>query len=77
MDNLFKAQAADFAEFSKKAYHHLGLSYPKFFKMDNLSKLAFLGAELLLKASTMTVIPHWSLPTNHPAWTPTSNTSNP
>jgi hypothetical protein len=48
--SVFKTQAADFAEFSKKAYQHLGLSYPKFFKMDNLSKLAFLGAELLLKS---------------------------
>ncbi len=47
--SIFKTQAADFAEFSKKAYQHLGISYPKFFKMDNLSKLAFLGAELLLK----------------------------
>ena len=25
------------------------MNYPKFFKMDNLSKLAFMGAELLLK----------------------------
>ena len=31
-------------------YRHLQLDYPKFFKMDNLSKLGFLGAELLLNA---------------------------
>ena len=29
-------------------YHSLQLDYPKFFKMDNLSKLGFLGAELIL-----------------------------
>ena len=32
-------------------YHEMGLSYPKFFKMDNLSKLGYLSATKLLKAS--------------------------
>jgi hypothetical protein len=44
-----------FADFSKKAYQDLEISYPKFFKMDNLSKLAFLGAELLLKSESESV----------------------
>ena len=30
-------------------YHSLGLSYPKFFKMDSLSQLAFLATEMLLR----------------------------
>jgi 3-oxoacyl-[acyl-carrier-protein] synthase-1 len=30
-------------------YRSLKLDYPKFFKMDNLSKLGFLGSELILK----------------------------
>ena len=38
----------DFATFAKGAYKHLGIDYPKFFKMDALSKLAFLGMEYLL-----------------------------
>lgn len=46
--SLVKTEALLFSDFSKKVYQHLGLNYPKFFKMDNLSKLAFLGAELLL-----------------------------
>lgn len=46
---VFEAAAPSFADFSKKAYQHLEIGYPKFFKMDNLSKLAFLGAELLLR----------------------------
>lgn len=29
-------------------YRHLGISYPKFFKMDELSRLAFLGSEMVL-----------------------------
>jgi len=47
---IFKSDSADFSEFSKKVYHNFKISYPKFFKMDNLSKLAFIGAELLLNS---------------------------
>jgi len=42
------------AEFLKSAYRNLHIQYPKFFKMDNLSKLAFLSAEILLKNMEMT-----------------------
>lgn len=34
--------------FFKEIYKFLGLNYPKFFKMDPLSKLGFLAVELLL-----------------------------
>jgi hypothetical protein len=47
---IFESQSENFNDFSKEAYRHLEIGYPKFFKMDQLSKLAFLGAELLLKA---------------------------
>jgi hypothetical protein len=47
--SIFKLETNSFSEFSKKAYQDFDINYPKFFKMDNLSKLAFLGAELLLK----------------------------
>lgn len=30
-------------------YRHIGINYPKFFKMDRLCKAGFLGAEVLLK----------------------------
>lgn len=33
----------------KAWYNELGIEYPKFFKMDSLCQLAFLGSELLLK----------------------------
>ena len=48
-NSVFKIEPTLFADFSKKAYQHFEINYPKFFKMDNLSKLAFLAAELLLK----------------------------
>jgi len=36
-----------FSEFGKSAYKHLGMEYPKFYKMDNLSKLGMLAAVTL------------------------------
>ena len=36
-------------EFFKSVYKNFEIKYSKFFKMDNLCKLAFLSAELLLK----------------------------
>jgi 3-oxoacyl-[acyl-carrier-protein] synthase len=47
-EEVFTATGEDFSSFAKGAYRHLELNYPKFFKMDKLSKLAFLGAEYLL-----------------------------
>ncbi len=46
---IFQAQAKNFSDFSKEAYKNFELNYPKFHKMDNLSKLAFLASELILK----------------------------
>lgn len=39
----------NFAAFIKALYKKETISYPKFYKMDNLSKLGFLSAEMLLK----------------------------
>jgi hypothetical protein len=36
-------------EFLDSVYDHLASPYPKYYKMDNLSKLGFLAAEILLK----------------------------
>ncbi|PZX91985.1 3-oxoacyl-ACP synthase [Flavobacterium aquariorum] len=49
---VFSTEPTAFSDFSKKTYQHLEMNYPKFFKMDNLSKLAFLGAEFLLKSES-------------------------
>ena len=41
----------DIAALLLSIYQHLQLNYPKFYKMDNLSKLGWLAAEVLLKDS--------------------------
>lgn len=48
-ESLFVQKNSGFAGFMKSAYQHFEVDYPKFFKMDKLSKLAFMGAEVLLK----------------------------
>lgn len=45
---LFEKASDDLASFLKSVYTHFGIDYPKFFKMDRLSKLAFMAAEVLL-----------------------------
>ena len=41
----------DLPDFLLSIYHHFQVNYPKFYKMDNLSKLGWLTAEVLLKDS--------------------------
>jgi hypothetical protein len=47
-EEYFSAPDSEFAEFAKLAYRYAGTDYAKFFKMDNLSKLSFIAADLLL-----------------------------
>lgn len=51
---VFEQQSAESVDFLKSAYRRLSIQYPKFFKMDNLSKLAFLSTEVLLKDMNIT-----------------------
>jgi hypothetical protein len=48
---LFENKDADLAEFLLSVYQHFQLNYPKFYKMDNLSKLGWLASEALFKDS--------------------------
>ncbi|MBS1520803.1 MAG: hypothetical protein JST50_07410 [Bacteroidetes bacterium] len=48
---LIENTGADLAEFLLSVYQHFPLNYPKFYKMDNLSKLGWLASEVLLKDS--------------------------
>lgn len=50
---LFEQQSADAHDFFLSAYQHFRFSYPKFYKMDNLSKLGWLTAELLLQGKDL------------------------
>ena len=46
-------QHMDEDPFFRSLYKHIGLTYPKFFKMDELSQLGFLGAEMTLTRSEL------------------------
>lgn len=50
---LYNDASEDFSTFIKSAYKFLETDYSKFFKMDNLSKLAFLAADILLKQENL------------------------
>ncbi len=47
--SVFSDADAGFQEFLNGIYQHFSVAYPKFHKMDALSKLGFLTAELLLR----------------------------
>jgi len=46
-------EAENPSAFMKNAYKNFQVNYPKFFKMDNLSKLGFLAAEILINKSNV------------------------
>lgn len=48
--SVFEGQSSD--DFLLEVYRFLQIDYPKFHKMDKLSKTGFLGAELIKKYST-------------------------
>lgn len=48
---VYQKAENDISAFLLDAYDHFAMGYPKYFKMDRLSKLGFLAAEVLLKDS--------------------------
>lgn len=38
-----------FGDFMRSVYRHYDIKYPKYFKMDNLCKVAFMATEIILK----------------------------
>jgi hypothetical protein len=48
---VFRNTGMGLQEFLLSAYQHFTFQYPKFYKMDSLSKLGWLAAEVLLKDS--------------------------
>jgi len=48
---IYDSDCYDISESLFSIYQHFELAYPKFYKMDNLSKLGWLTAEILLKNS--------------------------
>ncbi len=50
---LLENKKGDLPGFLLSLYQHLNSNYPKFYKMDNLSKLGWLAAEILLKQENL------------------------
>jgi hypothetical protein len=48
----YYTQSADFSDFMKSLYQRGGIDYPKFYKMDNLCKIALISSEYLLKETS-------------------------
>ena len=48
-ETVFEETAANLPDFLLAAYRSIAVNYPKFFKMDNLSKLGWLAAEMLMQ----------------------------
>ena len=48
---IFENRNVPVADFLLSVYRHFEINYPKFYKMDNLSKLGWLATEILLKDS--------------------------
>jgi len=48
---IFENKGVHLVDFLLSVYHHFGINYPKFYKMDSLSKLGWLASEILLKDS--------------------------
>jgi hypothetical protein len=49
----YVSEAGSAGKFIRSVYRHYNMDYPKFFKMDNLSKLGFLSAEILLQGTNI------------------------
>ena len=48
---VFESKNLSATDFVDAAYKHFDIGYPKFYKMDNLSKLGLLASDILLKES--------------------------
>jgi len=51
---VLKAENPIFVKFLKEIYKFLEIKYPKYYKMDTLSKLGFLAAEVLIQDQVIT-----------------------
>ena len=56
-ETLHSGNAARLNDFLDDAYAFFEIDYPKFYKMDNLSKLGFLAAEVMLKGNWLNDYP--------------------
>lgn len=55
---IFTSASGTLDDFLEEAFRHLSLSYPKFYKMDRLSKMGLLASEIVLK--DLPLLPRYS-----------------
>jgi hypothetical protein len=55
---IFTSTSSTLDDFLEDAFRYLALIYPRFYKMDRLSKLGFLASEIILKDSPLR--PHYA-----------------
>jgi 3-oxoacyl-(acyl-carrier-protein) synthase len=51
----------EYPAFIKSVYTYFNTQYPKFFKMDNLSKLAFMAADILINQEKLGPEKNWNI----------------
>ena len=56
---LYLHEESNLDDFLISAYKHLAITYPKFYKMDSMSKLGFIASELLMKNNLETEYDHY------------------
>lgn len=49
----FLVESSEDQDWKKDLYRQLGVEYPKFYKMDALAKMAFLGTEMIAKETNL------------------------
>lgn len=52
---IFEDESKSYIDFIKATYKNQNIRYPKFFKMDNLSKLAIIAADVILKNEELSI----------------------
>ncbi len=52
---IFDGESLPLKDFLKAIYKHFGLKYPKFYKMDEISKLGFLASEIVLASNNFDI----------------------
>ncbi|MCX6279690.1 MAG: 3-oxoacyl-ACP synthase [Bacteroidetes bacterium] len=50
---FYQENSSKFADFAKSLFKQCQITYPRFYKMDTLSKLGFLSTELILREKTI------------------------
>lgn len=54
---VFQDTSLSLDDFNERAFRHLGIQYPKFYKMDRTSRMGLLAAEMLVQETNVRQLP--------------------